>query len=520
MSVTGNQKLLNQFGELSAKPLAKGLPRNSLRRKDMRDLPAFGLRGGCHQKIDRPYSSAGLELRPILLPLLVLTVFWLQPIAAVAKATLAAVFSDNMVVQRDKPITVWGQASPGEKVLIKLATDSAQAVANSAGTWEAELKPLPLGGPYELTLTATNTLTVKNVMLGDVWLCGGQSNMWIKLKYSDYVERDLARANLPNLRYFRLEKNRYRQVSPAVNGAWIPFSKQRVLEIPAVQFHFGRQIHNQTHVPIGLIDLSYGGAPIECFLPDAPLAKAASIDGFFYTGAIRNGMVLPISRLRAKGALWYQGEANGYETGAYATLLAELISDWRKLFRDNQLPFYLVQLPNVGKLGASTDKSLHWTELREAQMKAANAAANAYITVNIDTVNGADAEIHTKYKRLLAQRLADAVLCHSYGKHRPCQYPIFDSADIEGKQIVVSFREVGAGLQAKGSIVKGFTVAGDDRKFVPAQARVLADRKRVSVYSQDCLKPVAVRYAWVDNPGCNLYGLNGLPVAPFRTDKW
>jgi len=439
--------------------------------------------------------------------------------SAQATVVLPAVFADDMVIQRDRPITIWGQAAPSERISLQFARQSVQTIAGKDGSWVVELKPMPAGGPYKLSVKGSNVLTVSNVLLGDVWLCGGQSNMSIKIKYSDYNQRDLARANLPNVRYFKVEKILSPKEITSAKGTWAVFSSQWAPEIPAVQFHFATDVFNRVHVPIGLIDLSYGGAPIECFLEDVPLARAASESGRFFPSASRNGMVLPVSKLRAKGVLWYQGESNCFEARRYADLLTKLIDDWRGLFRSRDMPFFIVQLPNCGKRLELPPMKSDWAELREAQALCSK-LPHVFMTVNIDTNPDSPAEIHSRFKRLIGQRLAELVLANVYGYKLPRKYPTLLSLSQAKNEYFLTFGDVGRGLGPRQQTIKGFAVAGDNRVFMPAQARLGSHGNDVVVCASAGPVPKALRYAWADNPECNLCSSNRLPVSPFRTDHW
>jgi sialate O-acetylesterase len=423
-----------------------------------------------------------------------------------------------MVLQRDKPIPIWGHAAPSEQITVQLGAESAQTTADAKGYWIIDLKPLPAGGPYTLSVKGANVINISNVDMGDVWLCAGQSNMSIKVKYSDFDAKDIASANVPAVRYFKSDKILSHTAQSTLPGSWLVFSPQTVPEFSAIAFHFGKQMFAETHVPIGLIDLSYGGAPIESFLTDEPLIKSASAAGQFFPAAVRNGMILPVAHLRAKGVLWYQGESNIFEANRYLALLMKLIADWRALFQDPNLPFFVVQLPNVGRRDAIPSPISYFAELRASQAKSAN-IPNVFVTINIDTNPGAIVDMHSHYKRVVAQRLAQAVTAIAYGVKLPIKYPTFEAAQEIKNQYLLSFRDTAQGLKTVGTHVRGFTIANAKGVFFPAIAFIAPDRKHILVWNPAVPNPTAVRYAWADNPEANVYNSDNFPLTPFATDR-
>jgi sialate O-acetylesterase len=441
-----------------------------------------------------------------------------SPPPAQAAVVLPAVFQDNMVLQRDKPISIWGHAEPGEKITVKLGTESAHTKANDKGGWLVELKPLSAGGPYQLHIQGTNTIDFSNVEIGDVWICGGQSNMTIKLKYSDFNANDLATADRPLVRYFKTDKILSHTVQGSLPGKWLVFNFQSAPEISAIAFHFGRELFDKTAVPIGLIDLSYGGAPIESFLPNAHLPASATGAGMFYTAGVRNGMVLPLFGLRVKGVLWYQGESNLFEAILYSDLLSKLIGDWRGIFQDKLLPFYVVQLPNLSKRVVAPPMTSLAAQMRAAQGNAAT-IPGVFVTVNIDTNPGTYAEIHSRFKRTIALRLANSVLANSYGLPFPSKFPTLAGVQKIKNQYVLSFNNTQQGLKFTGKLVKGCAVTARNGALVLAYGSISPDRQHLIVWSPVVPDPRGVRYAWADNPEANIYNSDDLPLMPFNAVK-
>jgi len=439
-----------------------------------------------------------------------------QPVRAAV--VLPAVFQNNMVLQRDKPISIWGQAAPGEKITVQLGAESAQTQATDKGVWLAELKPMIAGGPFHLHIQGTNTIDISNIAIGDVWLCAGQSNMTIKLKYSDFNENDLATANQPLIRFYKTDKVLAHTPQNSLPGSWLVFNAQNAPEISAIPFHFGKEIYGKTGIPIGLIDLSYGGAPIESFLPNSPLTTDATGGGRFFGAGVRNGMVLPLSGLKVKGVLWYQGESNLFEAILYTNLFGKLITDWRGLFQDKALPFYVVQLPNIGKRTVAPPIACLAAQMRAAQ---ANSAAfpGVFVTVNVDTNPGMYADVHTTRKRVVAQRLAQSALANTYGLKSPSKYPIMAGVQKIRNQYVISFLNTQQGLKMTGNHVKGCVVTAANGVLFSAFGAISPDHQHLIVWHPAVPNPRGVRYAWADNPEANVYNSDDLPVMPFMAVK-
>lgn len=512
--------------------------------------------------------------------------FALFVVPASAAVKLPALFSDDMMLQRDQPIAVWGWADPGEEVTVKLGEESSKVKAGESGEWKVKLPALKSGENLELTVAGTNSITFKNIIIGDVWICSGQSNMEFSLGGANTPE-DINTAEFPKIRVLKVGRNPAPEPKDDIPSpaAWRVCTPQNARGFTAVGFFFGREIHRQTGIPIGLIDVNWGGTRIETWLDPQGMGSIPELAGIkegtekafetemeayrkqlpaqidqleawiqatrealaantalparpnlspdllaqprIYT--LFNGMIHPLVSFPIKGAIWYQGESNGGEDDIYFHKMRALIGGWRAMWNIGDFPFYYVQLAgyqNPTNLPAGGDG---WAKTRCAQMKALT-IPNTGMASALDI--GEVGDIHPKNKRDVGIRLALWALARDYGRNDIVPGgPIFQSAKVEGSKIRLSFEYVGKGLmigkknglnpteEDKSGKLSRFAIAGDDKKWVWADAVI--DGDTVVVSSKDVPSPVAVRYAFSQNPvGANLYNKEGLPASPFRTDDW
>lgn len=459
-----------------------------------------------------------------------------------ADVKLPLIFSNNMVLQRNQPISVWGWADPRERITIQLNNQTVKMRAGKDGKWKVQLKQEAAGGPYKLTVTGKNTLIIDNVLVGEVWLCSGQSNMEMHVKHSSdkRYEQDIREANNPNIRHIKVMK--IISDTPAADiagGEWkLANDSNNVAEFTSVGYFFAKKLYEELQVPIGLINSSWGGTNVETWISRESLdnheefrgaitktfadVKLASKDGNVgpnvYPSLLFNGMINPIIPYGIRGALWYQGESNAGRASQYKKSFPLMISDWRKHWNQGDFPFYFVQLASWIANNGNSAKGSTWAELREAQTSTLS-LPNTGMAVTLDI--GETKDIHPANKKDVGLRLAAIALNKTYGK--PGQYsgPVYDKMNIEGNRVVLSFKHAENGLLVKDNYgyLKGFEVAGADKKFYYAKADV-KDGK-VMVYADSVAAPVAVRYGWADDmPEANLYNKDGLPAVPFRTDNW
>lgn len=487
---------------------------------------------------------------------------------------MPSIFGSHMVLQRFAPIPVWGTADPGERVTVTLEpaspasaekTLSAKAKAGKDGRWKVKLGALPAGGPWRMTVTGMNTLVFDDVLVGEVWVCSGQSNMWWQLGSVRGVDTDVAAANYPNLRYFSVALTSREEPQfdfPGVAMKWTACSPGEVKKFSAVSFFFGREIHRELDVPVGLIHSSWGGSIAEAWTrPDAlrsrpelrpivdnidslkavyPEAQdrykkhAAEVEEqrkagkpVLYTlpprgpgerdwpAGLWNAMIAPMVPYAIRGAIWYQGESNSVRAAQYRTLFPTMIRDWRKAWGQGNFPFLFVQLANWNTEVVPVEGTWgSWPELREAQSMTLRLPATG-MAVAIDI--GDSTNIHPNNKVDVGRRLARCALGIAYKKNIEWNGPVYRSMKREGNAVRLLFDHA-SGLTASGGAPTGFEIAGTDRVFHRASAVI--EGSAVVVSSPEVSAPVAVRYGWDDNPYCNLYNGAGLPASPFRTDSW
>jgi len=473
-----------------------------------------------------------------------------------------------MLVQQDMRIPIWGRAAPGETVTVKLGDDTDRAVADKSGRWTASLPKRKAGGPLEMTISGKDdTLTISDILVGEVWVCSGQSNMQWTVSNSNNPENETKAANYPEIRLFSVERVVAKEPREDCKGAWSVCSPETIPNFTAVGYYFGRELHTTLGVPVGLIHASWGGTPagswttrptLEAdrdFTPildrwaaleknypaakkahDEAMAKwraaaeKAKAEGKPEPGKPRapihpmhahrpaglyNAMIAPLIPYAIQGAIWYQGESNASCAYQYRTLFPAMIQDWRHEWGQGAFPFLFVQLANFTDVLPDPAPS-DWAELREAQLMTLD-LRNTGMAVIIDI--GEAKDIHPRNKQDVGKRLALNALAKTYGKRIPYSGPMFKSMRVKGDTAVLRFDHTDDGLVAKGGgPLKGFAVAGKDRQFVWAHAVI--DGKKVIVSAEGVEKPVAVRYAWANNPICNLFNGAGLPASPFRTDDW
>ncbi len=497
-----------------------------------------------------------------LVPFLAATAFFGS--VAWADVKLPAIISDNMVLQEESKANVWGWAEPGEKVSVKFADKTAEAAADAEGKWNVRFEELKPGVEGDMTIAGKNTITVKNVIVGEVWVCSGQSNMEFTVRGTMNAAEEIAAAKFPAIRCFTVRKSA--QLEPQVDcvGKWEVCTPETVPGFTAVGYFFGRQLHQNMKVPVGLIHTSWGGTPAEYWTPtevltadpafkpildswekakaDYPKAKEtydqaladwkvvaekAKADGtkpprapnaprggdaIGGPGSLYNGMVAPILPYTIQGGTWYQGESNASRATEYARLFPTMIVSWRRAW-GAEFPFLFVQLANFMARKEAPGES-QWAELREAQLMTLE-LPHTGMAVAIDV--GEAEDIHPKNKQEVGRRLALAAEATVYFRETEYSGPIFSGSQEEEGKIRLSFRNAVGMKAADGERLKGFAIAGADKKFVWADAEIQGDHLVVS--SPQVAKPVAVRYAWADNPECNLVNGVGLPASPFRTDN-
>jgi sialate O-acetylesterase len=448
---------------------------------------------------------------------------------------LAGLFGDQMVLQQGKALPVWGHAAPGLAVTVRLGTAAETGITGPDGAWRVELPSQTAGTNLTLTVSAPGTpeIVCRDVSVGEVWLCGGQSNMAFPMPKAGN-EAAYAAADLPQVRFFTVKQAAAAAPAATVEGRWVVCSPEALAGLSGTAYCFGREIHQARKVPVGLICSAVGGTTAEAWTSAEKLASTPALaalaaaqearrkgEAINAPAAVFNGMIAPLAPFALRGVIWYQGEQNAWREhpGAdYRALFPALIADWRGQWRDPELPFLYVQLPNWTPAADDPNAASAWGEIREAQA-AALALPRTAMAVTID--NGDTKDIHPPDNMPFGRRLALAARGLVYGEAVAWKSPLHKSMQPEDGKIRITFDTAGGRLVVKGGgAPKWFAVAGQDRRFVWADARLDADGT-VLVWSDQVPEPVAVRYAWWMNPlGVNLYSETGLPVAPFRTDAW
>jgi sialate O-acetylesterase len=503
---------------------------------------------------------------------------WLVPglllaTALHANVTPAPLFTDGAVLQRGKPVPVWGRADPGEKVTVTFSGQSRDVVADSGGRWLVLFSPLAASNQgADLVIAGKDTVTVHDVLVGEVWLCSGQSNMEFPVSRAQNAAQEIAAAHFPLIRHVQIARTVASNPAESVlTTGWNAATPANVGSFTAVGYFFARDIHQKLDVPIGLVHSSWGGTPIESWLSPAaledpafaivherwrqataaypaarkvydkklpewtaaeaaerkkgPTALAAFLkknprpraplgpgDPWTPSGLF-NGMIHPLLPYAMQGILWYQGESNADRAAEYAPLFQRLITTWREQFGQGDIPFYWVSLANF-KNEADDPTGRNYAFLREAQARAL-ALPNTGQALAIDLGNPDD--IHPTNKQAVGRRLALLARNRTYGLTTDDTGPTFAKAVRQGATLRITFDHVATGLIAYEKLPQALELAGADHVWRPAAGRI--ENNTLIVFSPLVPEPVAVRYAWSNSPAANLYNGAGLPAAPFRSDE-
>ncbi len=481
-------------------------------------------------------------------------------------------FSDGVVLQRGMPVPVWGTADDGEKVTVRFQGQEVSATAQD-GKWMVRLAELQAGGPSTLAIEGKNKVEVADVLVGEVWICSGQSNMEWTLKRAAEADEAIARAADPMLRLFTVPKAvsdeplaAIKVKEGAANPAWKPSDSDSAANFSAVGYFFGRDLRKALGVPVGLIHTSWGGTAAEAWTSRRVLEADPSLKGLVedyekalarypearekfqaaqaahrekvaeakadgrptptaprapvgpdspHPAGLYNAMIVPLQPFAVRGAIWYQGESNAGRAFQYRALFPAMIKNWRDDWKQGDFPFLFVQLAPYHKIVEEPGES-DWAELREAQLRTAQTLPAAAMAVITDV--GDEGDVHPRRKEPVGARLAMAARAVAYGERIVGTGPEYAGMDVKGDRAVLRFKNVGQGLVAKDGPLKGFAVAGEDRKFVAADAEIEGDT--VVVHSEKVHQPVAVRFGWANYPVVNLWNKDGLPASPFRTDEY
>lgn len=463
---------------------------------------------------------------------------WLLAVALLAPAAagvpgspgvtrLAAIFGDNMVLQRDARVNVWGWDAPGTRIQLTSTWGGvATATADASGSWKAVLPTAEAGGPHVLTVEGSDTISVGNILLGEVWLASGQSNMEMPMRgfgnqpVTD-SQRALLKARQPLIRIFRVGRNRSDEPETELVGTWQVGAPETIKEFSAVAYFFADTLHQQLDVPIGMIGSYWGGTVIEAWMSEQILADNFSDEELHTPGrqpgrsTLYNAMIHPLIPFTLKGVLWYQGESNRNRPHVYRRLLTAMVENWRAEWGQGDFSFYYVQISPFAYEG---DHAIGTALLREAQLQALGDIPNAGMVVSLDVGNCLC--IHPFDKRPIGERLAYWALKHDYGfAFLQAAGPVLREMTIEGNQAILSFDHAPNGLIFRYAQLGEFQIAGSNRTFFPALAFVNRNGT-LTVMAPEVTEPVAVRYAFRNCPEATLFNTEGLPASSFRTDDW
>jgi len=486
---------------------------------------------------------------------------WSSSYALVKPSSL---FSNNMVLQRGVEVLVWGTANEGEKVTVAFDGQKVSAVAKN-GKWLVKLKALKTNNkPSTMTISGENTITIQNILVGEVWVCSGQSNMEMSMSSAwpnpiNNVKEEDAAANYPEIRQYHIVRKASDTLVSDANATWVVCDTSSIKDYSAVGYFFGRDLYKSLKVPIGLLFTSWGGTPAENWTTRASLEANPELKGLVENyekavlkypgelqefkknrpalmakwaadsleasianksipkkpvspknpeggaGGLYNAMINPLIPYAIKGVIWYQGESNGTRAKQYRTLFPTMINDWRRNWNQGEFPFLFVQIAPYGSMNP---------EIREAQLLTLDKVSNTAMAVTTDC--GDSLFIHPSNKHPIGNRLQLAARALAYKEKIEYSGPLYKGFEVKGNTIEVSFTHVGKGLLAKDGALKGFTITADGKKFVPATAVIKGDK--VIISNPEITAPTAARYGWASYFVVNLYNKDGLPASPFRTD--
>ena len=488
-----------------------------------------------------------------------------------AEIRLPSIFAKHLVLQRDQPIPVWGWGEPGEEVTVSLLQSEAKATADADGMWSLKIPAQPAGGPHQLVVAGSNRITIDDVWLGEVWLCSGQSNMAMTVSRAKDFASEQKAAELPHIRQFKVAATYSKDPQEDCKGTWTVCSPETVGGFSATAFFFAREIERELQVPVGIINSSVGGTPIDSWISEEAQSESEQLEGLFALvqaqreafnverqaaryqqqlakwkeeaaaaraagkrapraprdpvalfekkanmGGLFNGMIAPIIGYGFRGALWYQGEANSTPEKArwYRHQLPLLVSDWRTRHGTGEFPFAWVQLPNYRGAGRN------WPLVREAMLQAAS-LPNTGVAVTIDV--GETNDIHPKNKQEVGRRLSLWALQGVYQREDLPIIPRYKSHRVDGESIVVSLQpgsESQLLVPESALDISAAAIAGADRKWKPARVEATS-YSTLRFSSPDVAAPLAVRYLWSNDPQHGIVRTSdGLPISPFRTDDW
>lgn len=445
-----------------------------------------------------------------------------------AKVSLPAVISSGMVLQQQSEVALWGKAKSSSKLSIVTSWNKKtySLTTEKDGSWKTTVQTPTAGGPYGITFNDGEKLELQDVLIGEVWVCSGQSNM--QMPVGGFMNEPVAHslnllmeAEEQGIRLFKIERTWANTPRTGLKARWKSSNAENISDFSAVGYQFARMLQKQLHVPVGIIESAFGGTPIEAWMKsnslagftDYPVKTDTTTTNRNDASVLFNAMINPIVGFHIKGVIWYQGESNRSTANTYDRKMQAMVKEWRNIWACGDWPFYYVQIAPFLYKGDENKLPLMY----EAQARAMRLIPNSGMAVSVDA--GSEVSIHPSDKTVISQRLAYWALAKTYGKKGiPYQGPKYKSIQTENGKAIVNFEHANNGLTAYDKPLINFEIAGEDRVFYPGTA--IISGSTVVVQSNRVSKPVAVRYAFKDWLAGNLYNVGGLPAAPFRTDQW
>jgi sialate O-acetylesterase len=455
----------------------------------------------------------------------ILAIVILLTLPSFGQIRLPSVIGDNMVLQQNSDAAVWGWGEPGSEIKVTGSwnNDTVKTKISNHSFWSVKLKTPAAGGPFTVNIRSNDEMTLKNVMIGEVWICSGQSNMeWSADHNLMNAKEEIKNASYPNIRLFHVKKVASETPQENCFGTWEECSPSTMHSFSSVGYFFARHLNQNLNIPIGIIEVAWGGTPAEVWtradlVESDPLLKSSAEKLITYDwwpkkpGVAYNAMIAPLIPFNIAGAIWYQGEGNTINYESYRKLMGTLINNWRSDF-GKEFPFYYVQIAPYA-YGTGTKAAM----IREMQMLTLEVPKTGMVVVSdlVDDIKN----IHPMNKQDVGKRLANWALGDTYGvKGIAYKHPIYESMKLEKSKVRISFLNVPNGLVMQDDELKHFEIAGADKVFVPAIAKI--DGNTVLVSAKGIKTPEAVRFSFSNDAMGNLFSKEGLPVAPFRTDKW
>ncbi len=457
-----------------------------------------------------------------------LIIFCLSHKISSANVSLPAIFGNHMVLQQNSNVNIWGWSDPNEKIKIKTSWDTTTYITTASGSakWKLLIKTPKAGGPHTITITGRNNLELQDVMIGEVWLASGQSNMEMSMNWGmPQYAADVAAAKNNNIRFFQVQKTTAPYPQDDLKGQWVVSDSNSMKGFSTVAYFFGNQLNQQLQIPVGLINSSWGGTPAEVWTPkpfvdnseilkqEAAQRDPSKNNGWPVTpGVAFNAMIAPLIPYEIAGAIWYQGESNAGNANHYQSLFTTMIGAWRNAWQKD-FPFYYVQIAPYAGYGNNNIAPL----LRDAQTKSLSYPKTGMVVIHdlVDNIN----DIHPKMKKEVGLRLANVALSEHYKKQGiTFKSPQFKSMKVEKNKIRLYFDDAPNGLLSKNGASTDFVIAGADQQFVPATAKI--EGNTIVVSDKNINDPVAVRFGFTNSAMPNVFSAEGLPVNIFRTDDW